>query len=82
MAIFGPEGVRPGTPTEPEKAAWIQEHSKGSTKWRSVPDCGAEQLSAAEAAMCQARAVGRLIVSAGYTGEIKVFENVGLPRWV
>lgn len=82
VAIFGPEGLRPTTPTEPEHVAWIQEHSKGGTKWHSVPDCGAEQLSAAEAAMCQARAMGRLIVAAGYSGEIKVFENVGWPRWV
>lgn len=81
VAIFGPEGLRPSTPLEPAQASWVQEHTKGG-KWRTVADCGAEQLTAAEAAMCQAKAVGRLIVVAGYSGEIRVYENVGVPRWV
>lgn len=67
--------------TPPQREAWLQESSRGATKWRTAAECS-EQMSAAESAMCQARAMGRLIVTAGYSGSIRVYENVGLPHWL
>ena len=38
--------------------------------------------AAGVAAVAAAAAVGRVIVSAGFGGEIKVFENFGVPTWI
>ena len=35
-----------------------------------------------ELALAGARARGQVLVTAGYTGEIKVYENIGPPQWV
>ncbi len=37
---------------------------------------------AAEAAVHSERALGQVILTAGYNGEIKVFENLGGPQWL
>lgn len=35
-----------------------------------------------EVALATARARGQVLVTAGYTGEIRVYENIGLPQWL
>jgi hypothetical protein len=35
-----------------------------------------------EAALAAARACGQVLLTAGYTGEIRVYENIGLPQWL
>lgn len=35
-----------------------------------------------EAAVRSERALGQVILTAGYNGEIKVFENLGAPHWL
>ena len=35
-----------------------------------------------EAALAEAPAQGQIIVTAGYAGEIRCYENVGIPRWL
>lgn len=37
---------------------------------------------AGEAAMKSARAHGQVLLTAGYNGEIKVFENLSAPHWL
>ena len=41
-----------------------------------------EAQKAGEAAVAAAAAVGQIIVTSGYSGEIRVFENLGLPMWL
>lgn len=35
-----------------------------------------------EVALAAARARGQVLVTAGYTGEIRIYENIGLPQWL
>ena len=42
----------------------------------------AEATAAGEAVVAAAKAFGQVIVTAGYSGEIKVFENLAPPRWL
>ncbi|PSC74579.1 signal transducer [Micractinium conductrix] len=41
-----------------------------------------EDRADGEAALAMARARGQVLVTAGYTGEIKMYENIGLPQWL
>lgn len=42
----------------------------------------AEAAEAGEAAVKSARAYGQVLLTAGYNGEIKVFENLAMPHWL
>ena len=35
-----------------------------------------------ERAFAAGMAIGQIIVTAGYSGEIRIFENVGPPQWI
>ena len=35
-----------------------------------------------ELAFAAGMAIGQIIVTAGYSGEIRIFENVGPPQWI
>ena len=41
-----------------------------------------EAAEAGEAAIKSARAQGQVLLTAGYNGEIKVFENLAPPHWL
>ncbi|KAI7845453.1 hypothetical protein COHA_001003 [Chlorella ohadii] len=41
-----------------------------------------ENRAEGEAALAAARARGQVLVTAGYTVEIKIYENIGLPQWL
>ena len=45
-------------------------------------DARAEARAEGERAFAAGMAVGQIIVTAGYSGEIRIFENVGTPRWL
>ena len=45
-------------------------------------DKEAEAQKVGEAAVAAAAAVGQVIVTAGYSGKIRIFENAGLPTWL
>lgn len=49
-------------------------------KWSKEQEVDAAH--AAEAAVRSERALGQVILTAGYNGEIKVFENLGAPQWL
>lgn len=38
--------------------------------------------AAGEAAIASAKAYGQVLLTAGYDGEIKVFENLAPPHWL
>ena len=42
----------------------------------------AAAFAAGEAAVEAAASVGQIIVTAGYSGDIRIFENSGLPAWI
>ena len=42
----------------------------------------AEAQKVGEAAVAAAAAVGQVVVTSGYSGEIRIFENSGLPTWL
>lgn len=42
----------------------------------------ADASRADDAAVKSERALGQVILTAGYNGEIKVFENLGAPQWL
>ena len=42
----------------------------------------AEAAVAGEAAVASAKAFGQVLLTAGYDGEIKVFENMAPPHWL
>ena len=45
-------------------------------------DPRAEARAEGERAFAAGMAMGQIIVTAGYSGEIRIFENVGLPCWL
>jgi hypothetical protein len=49
-------------------------------KW--AKDQEADAARAGDSALKSERALGQVILTAGYNGEIKVFENLGAPQWL
>ena len=45
-------------------------------------DPRAEARAEGERAFAAGMAIGQIIVTAGYSGEIRIFENVGSPCWL
>ena len=45
-------------------------------------DEAAKAKAEGERAFAAAMAIGQIVVTAGYSGEICVFENVGSPQWL
>ena len=45
-------------------------------------DPRAEARAEGERAFAAGMAIGQIIVTAGYSGEIRIYENVGAPRWL
>ena len=56
------------------------ERRRGSRRRRLLRARGGEGRG--ERAFAAGMAVGQIIVTAGYSGEIRIFENVGTPRWL
>lgn len=97
VSLFAPDQVRrvrkpkvgEDTPLQPTKAAAAlvrPDSSKFglSTRLRQnrKKDKEAEAHKVGEAAVAAAAAVGQVIVTAGYSGKIRIFENAGLPTWL
>jgi hypothetical protein len=68
--------------TTPAAARLLQPES--SSRWFSslTETEAAEAHAAGEAAMKQRAAAGQVVVTAGYRGEIRLFENFGDPMWI
>ena len=56
------------------------EEGDGATECRADPR--AEARAEGERAFAAGMAIGQIIVTAGYSGEIRIYENVGAPRWL
>ena len=90
VAIFAPRKhscVRPTAAASTEELVSAAQPPAGTSarKLQSQKVINAEARAAAAAgvaAVAAAAAVGRVIISAGYSGEIKVFQNFGLPSWI
>mmetsp|Transcript_1600 Transcript_1600/g.3523 ORF Transcript_1600/g.3523 Transcript_1600/m.3523 type:complete len:757 (+) Transcript_1600:184-2454(+) len=91
-ALFAPQSTRrtsspsllPGM-APPTKAAeaLVQPSLKRLGLNKSRADQQREEAQkAGEAAVAAAAAVGQIIITSGYSGEIRVFENLGLPLWL
>lgn len=80
VAIFGPDCAKRCLPQPGSQAEAAPSSAKEckSSKWRTL-ECP-EVVAAADKAISAARMQGQLIVAAGYSGRIKVFENVGAPQ--
>ena len=56
------------------------EEGGGAAEPRADPR--AEARAEGERAFAAGMAIGQIIVTAGYSGEIRIYENVGAPRWL
>jgi hypothetical protein len=45
-------------------------------------DARAEARAEGERAFASGTAIGKVIATSGYSGEIRIFENVGSPCWL
>ncbi|KAK9818208.1 hypothetical protein WJX72_008854 [[Myrmecia] bisecta] len=86
VALFAPETAwralkRPIYPDQNKAtAALLHQRANGSGNHRKLSkEEAAEAAAMGEAAYAAGRAYGQVILSAGYSGEIKVFENLALP---
>ena len=45
-------------------------------------DDAAKAKAEGERAFAAGMAIGQIVITAGYSGEIRIFENVGSPQWL
>lgn len=68
----------------PTRAAAALLQPESAHRWfSSLTEAEAVEAHAAgEAAMAKRAGYGQIVVTAGYRGEIRVFENFGEPEWI
>ncbi|KAK3240730.1 hypothetical protein CYMTET_49450 [Cymbomonas tetramitiformis] len=90
-ALFAPDSVRLVTPqvlspdaaTGQTRAGHALLNPDAAKKLNQVSDDEAAfEREVAQAAVKAASALGQVIISAGYSGEVRIFENYGMPAWL
>jgi hypothetical protein len=72
----GEEGEGNGSGTRPARSNSLRSPGKGDH------DDAAKAKAEGERAFAAGMAIGQIVITAGYSGEIRVFENVGSPQWL
>ncbi|KAK9821320.1 hypothetical protein WJX81_001477 [Elliptochloris bilobata] len=91
VAIFAPDAARraviaaPPRPVSPppSRAANVADSlNRLALRGKMSSGEAADAAAAGEAAIASQRALGQVILAAGYSGAIRVFENLGVPQWM
>ncbi|CAL8464569.1 g4104 [Coccomyxa elongata] len=88
VALFAPKTARrvhriPSRGSNaPAKAGVVDHLNRLGLRGKWSKEQEVDAAHAAEAAVRSERALGQVILTAGYNGEIKVFENLGAPQWL
>eukprot|EP00884_Botryococcus_braunii_P023494 jgi/Botrbrau1/9829/Bobra.0313s0008.1 len=87
VAMFAPETAwratrLKGPTTVPKLTGMAEQLNRLGMLGKFSREEAIHAAAAGEDALCARRAYGQVIVTAGYSGGIKVFENLGTPHWL